>query len=184
MFGMVRSKYLPGGLHGCEGSAISVGALSAFRAAVARAVWSRKLPMTNTPALLNLLESPWIWPCLLCSMGSFLGSLGGIWHTGRMKWTASSGFLTTRLLSPLGMDPSTCSLTMLLRLVSLGTRLKLAGLGLPPLRMMTVVYCTSAGPFGRPGRAVWPLTFVSGRGSRASFALTFVVSTNSLSLLT
>ena len=59
MLGMVRSKYLPGGLHGCEGAAISVSALSSFRSAIARAVWSKKLPMTNTPALLSLLDGPW-----------------------------------------------------------------------------------------------------------------------------
>ena len=59
MLGMVRSKYLPGGLHGCEGAAVSVTALSSFRSASARAVWSKKLPKTNTPALLSLLDSPW-----------------------------------------------------------------------------------------------------------------------------
>ena len=59
MHGMVRSKYLPGGLHGCEGAAISVSALSSFRSAVARAVWSKKLPMTKTPALLSSLDGPW-----------------------------------------------------------------------------------------------------------------------------
>ena len=59
MLGMVRSKYLPGGLHGCEGAAISVSALGSFRSATARAVWSKKLPMTNTPALLSLLDGPW-----------------------------------------------------------------------------------------------------------------------------
>ena len=59
MLGMVRSKYLPGGLHGCEGAAVSVTALCSFRSAVARAVWSKKLPMTNTPALLSLLDGLW-----------------------------------------------------------------------------------------------------------------------------
>ena len=59
MLGMVRSKYLPGGLHGCEGAAVSVTALSSFRSAISRAVWSKKLPMTNTPALLSLLDAPW-----------------------------------------------------------------------------------------------------------------------------
>ena len=59
MLGMVRSKYLPGGLHGCEGAAVSVTALSSFRSTIARAVWSKKLPMTNTPALLSLLDGPW-----------------------------------------------------------------------------------------------------------------------------
>ena len=59
MLGMVRSKHLPDGLHGCEGAAVSVTALSSFRSAIARAVWSKKLPMTNTPALLSLLDAPW-----------------------------------------------------------------------------------------------------------------------------
>ena len=38
---------------------MSVTALSSFRSAIARAVWSKKLPMTNTPALLSLLDGPW-----------------------------------------------------------------------------------------------------------------------------
>ena len=59
MFGMVRSKYLSGGLHGCEGAVVSVTALSSFRSAIARAVWSEKLPMTSAPALLSLLDGPW-----------------------------------------------------------------------------------------------------------------------------
>ena len=59
MLGMVRSKYLPGGLHGGEGAAVSVTALGYFRSAIARAVWSEKLPMTNTPAILSLLDGPW-----------------------------------------------------------------------------------------------------------------------------
>ena len=58
MLGMVCSKHLPGGLRGCEGAAISVSALSAFRAAVARAVWSKKLSMTITPALSSLIDGP------------------------------------------------------------------------------------------------------------------------------
>ena len=55
---MVCSKYLPAGLHGCEGSALFVNALGAFWCAVARAVWSKKL-ITNSPALLSLLDGPW-----------------------------------------------------------------------------------------------------------------------------
>ena len=56
---MVCSKCLPAGLHGCAGSAISVNAHSAFRSAVARAVWPPNLPITNTPALLSLMDGPW-----------------------------------------------------------------------------------------------------------------------------
>ena len=58
MLGMVCSKNARAGLHGCEGSAVSVSELSAFRSAVSRAVWS-KIPMTNTQALLlSLLDGP------------------------------------------------------------------------------------------------------------------------------
>ena len=56
MVGMVCFTNLPAGLHGSEGAAISVSALSAVRSAVARAVRSKKLPMTNTPAWSMLLE--------------------------------------------------------------------------------------------------------------------------------
>ena len=67
IIGMVCSRCLPGGLHDCEGAAIIVSALNAFRAAVERAVWSKKLPMT----LLSLLDGAWgsdpvffiIWSC-------------------------------------------------------------------------------------------------------------------------
>ena len=59
MLGMVCSNYLPAGLLGCGGSAFSINALSAFRAAVVRAVWSKNLSMTNTPALLSSLDGPW-----------------------------------------------------------------------------------------------------------------------------
>ena len=44
MIGMVRSKYLPGGLHGCEGAAVSVTALSSFRSAIATAGWVQEAP--------------------------------------------------------------------------------------------------------------------------------------------
>ena len=50
---------MPGGLHGCEGAAMSVSALGSFRSTVARAVWSKKLSMTDTHALLSLLDGPW-----------------------------------------------------------------------------------------------------------------------------
>ena len=59
MLGMVRSKYLPGRLHGCEGSAVSVSLLGASELRWHGQPGPKKFPMTNTPALLNLLDSPW-----------------------------------------------------------------------------------------------------------------------------
>ena len=55
--GLIRGKHLPGGLHAVEASHVSASSLSAFRAAIARAVWSCK-PLANTPAVLNLLDRP------------------------------------------------------------------------------------------------------------------------------
>ena len=54
--GLVRCMYLPAGLHAAEASYVSSSSISAFRAAIVRAVWSSKMPLANAPALLNLLD--------------------------------------------------------------------------------------------------------------------------------
>ena len=56
--GLVRGMYLPAGLHAAEASYVSSSSISAFRAAIVRAVWSTKMPLANTPAILNLLDGP------------------------------------------------------------------------------------------------------------------------------
>ena len=56
--GLVRGKYLPAGLHAAEASYVSSSSISAFRAAIARAVWSSKMPLANALAILNLLDGP------------------------------------------------------------------------------------------------------------------------------
>ena len=56
--GLVRGKYLPAGLHAAEASCVSSSSISAFRAAIVRSVWSSKMPLANTPAVLNLLHGP------------------------------------------------------------------------------------------------------------------------------
>ena len=56
--GLVRGKYLSAGLHAAEASYVSSSSISAFRAAIVRAVWSSKMPLANTPAILNLLDGP------------------------------------------------------------------------------------------------------------------------------
>ena len=55
------AKYLPAGLHGSDGSAISSSffSLPSSRSAVTWAAWSKKWPMSNTLALLNLLDAHW-----------------------------------------------------------------------------------------------------------------------------
>ena len=56
--GLVRGKYLPVGLHAAEASCVSSSSIGAFRAAIVRAVWSSKMALANTPAILNLLDGP------------------------------------------------------------------------------------------------------------------------------
>ena len=46
----------PAGLHAAEASHLSSSSISAFRAAIVRAIWSSKMPLGNDPAILNLLE--------------------------------------------------------------------------------------------------------------------------------
>ena len=54
--GLDRGRYLPAGLHAAEASYVSSSSISAFRAAIVRAVWSSKMYLANTPAILNLLD--------------------------------------------------------------------------------------------------------------------------------
>ena len=56
--GLARGKYLPAGLHAAEASYVSSSSISAFRAAIVRAVWSSKMPLAIAPAILNLLDGP------------------------------------------------------------------------------------------------------------------------------
>ena len=58
MLWLVPGKYLPASLHGAEASYVSSSPISAFRAAIVRAVWSSKMPLANAPAILNLLDGP------------------------------------------------------------------------------------------------------------------------------
>ena len=57
---MARGKYIPAGLHAAEAFDVSSSSssLSAFRGAVVRAVWSSKMLLASTPAILNLLDWP------------------------------------------------------------------------------------------------------------------------------
>ena len=150
MLGMVRSKYLPGGLHGCEGAAVSVIALSSFRSAKARAVWSKKLPMINTPALLSLLDGPW------GSDPAFII----IWNRFRQlrRYLAYRPddqdrifvYWIMPLLVPRGMDPFIFSFSLLMKLFFFWDSEQAGWIrpGLPPLRMMT-------GPIQHFRSAIW-----------------------------
>ena len=56
--GLVRAKFLPAGLHGAEGSHISIKNLSSFRTGIVKACWPKKLPMADPHAILSLLDTP------------------------------------------------------------------------------------------------------------------------------
>ena len=56
--GLARGKYLPAGLHAAEAFYVSSSSISAFRAAIVRAVWSTKMPLANSLAIRNLLDGP------------------------------------------------------------------------------------------------------------------------------
>ena len=147
MLGMVRSKYLPGGLHGCEGAAVSVTALGSFRSAIARAVWSKKLPMTNTPALLSLFG---VLIQLSSSFGIVFVSSDVILRIVLMMRLAFFVYWIMPLLGPRGMGPFIFSFSLLMNLVFFWDS-ELAGWirpGLPPLRMMT-------GPIQHVRSAIW-----------------------------
>ena len=58
MLGMVPSKYLSGWLRGCEGSAVHVSSQCRPSCGGTGSL-VHKIPMTDTPALLSLLDSPW-----------------------------------------------------------------------------------------------------------------------------
>ena len=55
---VVRSMYLPAALHGIEASFLASESLRKLRAAVRRAVWSRRQPFANVGAVLSLLDGP------------------------------------------------------------------------------------------------------------------------------
>ena len=56
--GLVRGEYLPAGLHAAEASCVSSSSISAFRAAIVRAVWSSRMPLATALDILNLLDGP------------------------------------------------------------------------------------------------------------------------------
>ena len=53
--GLVRGKYLLAGLHAAEASYVSSSLISAFRAAIVRAVWSSMMPLANAIAFFTFL---------------------------------------------------------------------------------------------------------------------------------
>ena len=55
---VVRSMFIPGGLHGIEASFLADAGLRKLRAAIVRVVWSRRQFLANPGAVLGLLDGP------------------------------------------------------------------------------------------------------------------------------
>ena len=108
--GLVRGKFLPAGLHAAEASYVSSSSTSALTAAIVRAVWSTKMPLANTPAILNLRKNIRTFGCWILSL---------------------------RVLKAMGLF--IYFLLLLLSWALLGMVVNMVGFGspLPPLRMMT-----------------------------------------------
>ena len=54
--GVLRTKFLPGALHGIDALVLSLGLLHRPRSACVSTVWSRKIPLAHTGAVLTLLN--------------------------------------------------------------------------------------------------------------------------------
>ena len=168
LVGLVRSMFLPAGLHGSEGAAVSKKNLDSFRSGKVRACWPRKLPMANRHAVLSLRDATEgcdfdyhvIWGrfrqlrrYLGCRLGEALGFIG--------SWTLLP-------LEGLGMDLFSCFWNPLVNWGLLGTLLRRSGLGqvfpLPP-RIL-------AGPyphFKSAIKAAWRVNFAGLLITRTSF---------------
>ena len=66
---LVRGKYLLAGLHAAEVSHVSSSSISAFRAAIVRAVWSSKMPLSNAPSF----STCWMGPSVLILLSMLSG---------------------------------------------------------------------------------------------------------------
>ena len=136
-----------------------------------RAVWSKKLPMTNTPALLSLLDGPSgsdpaffiIWShfrqlrrCLACRPDEE----ERIFRQLDFASAGSPGHGPMHLLLESAEE------------IGLFWDSELAGWirpGLPPLRVMTGSIKHSVVPYGKPGRKKWPLICARGKGFGVHF---------------
>ena len=92
------TKFLPGALHGIDASVLSLGWLHRLRSACVSAVWSRKVPLAHTGAVLTLLDG--VVGCdpgfMLFGFGCFAGTLvvfvSSIWSVLAVL-VQSAGFL-------------------------------------------------------------------------------------------
>ena len=55
---VVRSMFIPGALRGIEASFLAEASLRKLRTAIVKVVWSRRLSLANTGAVLGLLDGP------------------------------------------------------------------------------------------------------------------------------
>ena len=90
---VVRAMFCLGALHGVEASYLSKGGFLKLRAAVMRAVWSRKQPLASTGAVLSLLDGPHGCVLLFVLSGSGFGFFVGTCLLGLTRFLGCIGFL-------------------------------------------------------------------------------------------
>ena len=102
---VLRTKFLPGTLHGIEASALSLWLLRRLRSAFVSFVWSRRMPLAHVGAVLTLLDGPvgCVPAFILCGAG--LDFSGGTRPFGLLRCPGYIAFWTWLLLVVLGMGP-------------------------------------------------------------------------------
>ena len=115
--GLFRGKYVPAGLHAAEASYVSSSSISAFRAPIVRAVWSSKMPLAGTPAILNFLDGPAVID----------PAFHIVWARFRMMRTGILLFALVRNVRSISF------LSLLLSWALLGMAMNMVGFGSPSL---------------------------------------------------
>ena len=124
----VRAMFLPCALHGVEASYLSKFVFLKLRAAILRAVWSRKQPLASSGAVLGLLDGPHGCDLLFVLSGSGFGFFVGTCLSRPMRFLGSTGFLILFVMAALVMVLFVLWLRVLGGLVFLGTLLGLDGI--------------------------------------------------------
>ena len=113
---VLRTKFLPGALHGIEASSLSLGLLRRLRSAFVSAVWSRRMPLAHIGAVLCFMGLLVVILDFIPS-GEGLGYFVGIWLIGHLRFQGCIASWIWFLLVVLGMGLCTCWFRVLALLV-------------------------------------------------------------------
>ena len=127
---VVRTMFIPGALHGSEGSLLASSSLRKLRSSISKVVWSRRQPLASVGAVLGLLDGlhgcdpaccvVWFWFRVIRRYLAYRPSkVDGVYHLVDMV-----------IEGCLGHGPFVCWLPMLLILAFGGTRMCFVALAL------------------------------------------------------